>query len=273
MAISFESNSSLVSLYEQSSKFFVQMNKGYSGTYPTEIEEGRTAVTLIIEKILMGEFDKFQTAPQLEEFKKKLLTHLPSSERFTLSQKIGMCKKMQLIGSEHISACQCSEEMSCKKRLDFNQTVLMVVETFFTNKTSLRICSIGSGNCFQELMIHAAFAAKNYQISWLLLEPELKDETSSAFKATMQFRKMISFLSGTVAVDCKAIGCHQYLADMVDSEKSAWPDLFLAVDVESVGSGDSVNFGPLRKKLAVVEDKNNPRMLIELDKKNGIRFS
>lgn len=252
-------------LCDQSSAIFERIGTFYN-EYPPGIEQGRAAASQLIERVFRGELDQISgTLPKLEEFKQKLIHALPYSDRFMKKKGLSV---IELIGSQYINACQCCKNMSLGRRIDFNYSLIDMVNQLFQDKRPLVICSVGSGNCYHELMIHAAFVGQGHKVSWILIEPYVDKESSTTHKATVEFKKMVKFLSGETSVELKAMTSGQYATAIRSKAENQLPNLLLAIDIDDLAN-------PVIAALKSVADPAQPCILMGLGKEkkeDGVTF-
>ncbi len=97
-------------------------------------------------------------------------------------------------------------------------------------KKSLTICSIASGGCFQELILHAKLTLLGYQVNWVLVDPAYFSEGASSDTACKDAAEAFKAFTKehtpktqvTIAYDSDQIFSHLRQGDLK-------PDIFLSI--------------------------------------------
>jgi hypothetical protein len=177
-------------------------------------------------------------------------------------------KRLQIIGLNDVSACVCCDKMNHSKRESFVE----YVEQFFpksseNNGKKIKICSIGSGCCLQELITHTHFLSTKKTVDWVLIDPELTDQSSEIYKASIQFKQFIQFLSPHAEVELvgapsAALPGHTCYEQLLSNKEEA-PDIFLKVDADFDGFPRSY----IERRLLELSSKESPKMFAEFSTK------
>lgn len=61
--------------------------------------------------------------------------------------------------------------------------LLSAVDSFFPDKKEITICSIGSGSCFQELVIHELITKTNKTAHWILIDKRYRESMDPSVEA------------------------------------------------------------------------------------------
>ncbi|HNA75370.1 MAG TPA: hypothetical protein PLX13_01485, partial [Saprospiraceae bacterium] len=85
-------------------------------------------------------------------------------------------------------------------RKSYAKAIFSIAEASYPLNEEITICSIGAGYCLQELLIHLEFSNNNKKVSWILIEPKFEPVNSTVYKAAMQFKQIMEFLSSGTSV-------------------------------------------------------------------------
>lgn len=101
-------------------------------------------------------------------------------------------EKYSMIGQNWIYECGCLQARNKKcARQNLVETLSQVVEKYFASSGELSIMSLGTGGCFQELVIHSVLVEK-FKINWILVEPTYLDKTNKTYE---EFARLIKTMS------------------------------------------------------------------------------
>lgn len=156
------------------------------------------------------------------EILSKVLTLYPVA---ALDLDTGIFYRMR--GENKIAECGCIPHARNKTpiREILEKSLIEMIDTHFDALKTVSIMSLGSGGCFQELVIHAKIAAHSRKkINWTLVDPIYK---SSGDKRIMAFDRLIKLLSPGSTVN-------HYDSELVALEElergSIVPQVFLDID-------------------------------------------
>jgi hypothetical protein len=81
-----------------------------------------------------------------------------------------------MLGDNGIRECACSCEMGrtrpeCDDRKRYESLFLSAVRQFIPEKNPIRICAIGAGGCFNELVLHALLTKMEKTVQWVMVDP------------------------------------------------------------------------------------------------------
>jgi hypothetical protein len=202
--------------------------------------------------VIKEKFSLFES--KTNEFRENLLGSI-SNTRFTIKYRW----KTGLLNT-NISACTCCKQMNHKKRMRF---VSQLKESTHEQgiKNPFTICSFGSGNCYQELVIHTSFTTMGRQVNWVLIEPKLEDPSSTEYKATTEFKKIVKFMSHQTTILSLADNILTYMKK-IESKEYCKPDIVLAIDLgQELGRYDVNNS---RNIFLKEHEPQNPRLFVEI---------
>ena len=181
--------------------------------------------------------------------------------------------------------CACCSTFDRTKSLVRKRTEEILINKIqekypLNQKKSLTICSIASGGCFQELILHAKLTLLGYQVNWVLVDPAYFSEGAckNAAEAFQAFTKEHTPQTQvTVAYDSDQIFSHLRQGDLK-------PDIFLSIhsDLESThaiveqdseiaedvpnrlpsGSGGPILTGLLNKINALIKQIETPYLYL-----------
>ncbi len=232
-------------------------------TNPPKITNGINALSLIVPRIFSGELND-QEGREIAVFKEKLIDAISWSTRPIIIKPREIC----FVGSE-ISACNCSTNVNFSNRRSFSDFVLQAIQNTFTNLKEIFIGDLGSGCCYQDLMVHAVLIKAGYQVRWTLIDLDLVDPNSSAYKASEQFKKLTNFF-GPCRVELKGQKLADYCNSLSHLEPINIPNILIVADLEYQGS--TVDLKPIHEKLNELKNSITPRLFIQLDKRSGISY-
>lgn len=145
------------------------------------------------------------------------------------------------LNGSSIGACSCCSKMELTARKSYAETIFSIAEASYPSNEEITICSIGAGHCLQELLIHLEFSNNNKKVSWILIEPKFETLNSTEYKAAMQFKQIMEFLSSGTSVDMQPKGINEFINEICPLEPSdnlenripnpKIPDLFISVDL------------------------------------------
>lgn len=160
--------------------------------------------------------------------------------------------------STSITACTCHANVNRIARVSF---AYGLKDNFAmeNNKTSLTIGSMGSGPCLQELYIQAILSKTGKTLNWVLVEPKLKDPSSSVYKATQEFKNIVQFLSPQSTVELYGEGIQDYVAKIESGAINNLPDIFIGVDLKPEIIASQIS--QVKSTLEKFKNPNNPRLL------------
>lgn len=181
-------------------------------------------------------------------------------------------KSIRVIGLPNVSACFCCDRMKRTERQSFPSFMeYFLPESFKTTTKKIKICSIGYGNCLQELMTHTYFLSKNKKIDWVLVDSAV-EMGSDVHEASVQFKKLIQFISPECEVEwvCAPSAAmpgntyyEQLLSNNDPDSVSKIPDIFLKVDADFDGSPRPY----IERRLTELSSEENPKMFAEFSSK------
>jgi len=232
---------------------------------PPEIQNAINALCLVIQKIFSGELDQ-QDGAEIADLKSKLIEAIPRSKRMVIQRTI----EMNFLGSQYIAACTCSSNVQFDHRTSFTTWVLGEAEEVFKDQKHFRIASLGSGRCYQELMIHSAFIKEKHTVEWILVDSALSNNNSTEYKASEQFKKITHFLGGECRVEFKGESLFDYCNSFSNAAPETIPHILIVADLESLGY--AVNLTRVHEKLAELKNPETPRLFMQLDKHTGMSF-
>ncbi len=124
-----------------------------------------------------------------------------------------------------IGECHCCDLMGREMRNYFSRELIGEIATFFPEKKSLSIASIGAGVAFHELEIHTLAHQKGYPVSeWTLV-----DETFD-LKMVKNFETIAKWATPNTTV----VALHQLSTEFFASlqNSNSPPDVFLFIDMD-----------------------------------------
>lgn len=232
-------------------------SKKSGNAYTKEIVEGIESFEEIIPLITNGSIDlslaalrcmsesqkevfqkvaeDFETA--VGEIKGQLIQVMLKNKRLTPKWEFKKNDKLYRIPfflNSYMQICTCTPNVSRKKRIEFAQTLLSITSKVFKNKTRLKLCSLGSGKCYQEFFTYLLFRNQGFEIDWSLVDPALNNPFSNASKATTEFTNLVKFLSnGDSKVEVLALTCDEFAEHIKQLDIEQLPDITYAVDLEA----------------------------------------
>lgn len=147
---------------------------------------------------------------------------------------------VSMIDQPPISECSCKVQFSrgrkgpldVRKILENSLVQKLQESSLFSKEKPLLICSIGSGGCFQELVIHARLVKEGYQVNWVLADPIYSEnsEKPEEHPTIQQFTHLARQISPETAVQIQEDGLNA-ISEFA-KEGRAEPDIILFIDFD-----------------------------------------
>jgi hypothetical protein len=173
-----------------------------------------------------------------------------------------------------IFECHCVPQLARLKKADdkrkkfVEELIKLMKEKYpLPREEPIKICSIASGGCFQELVVHANLVKLGYKVDWCLGDPfYYKSENLETHPTIADFSKLIKSMSKETEIKVS----YDFQAFFSEYKKLK-RDIFLLIDSDLRGSLTEIELGKFWRKFPRKYDEYIRRHPNDFHKKDNTK--